>query len=57
MRFPVFLRGRLPFLLISLPLPVPVAQLPAVNIAEIGSAFIETLAFERFRQNAINILP
>ena len=34
-----------------------VAQLYVVNIADIRSAFIETLASERFHQNAVNGAP
>ena len=34
-----------------------VAKLSVVNIADIRSAFVETLASERFRQNAVDSTP
>ena len=34
-----------------------VTQLSVVNIADIRSASVETLAFERFRQNAVDGAP
>ena len=34
-----------------------VAQLSVVNIADVRSAFVETLASERFRQNAVDGAP
>ena len=34
-----------------------VAQLSVVNIADIRSTFVETLASERFHQNAVNGAP
>ena len=58
-RFLVFLSHTTPIFtyLISLPLSVPVGQLSVIKIADIRSAFIETLVSEHFHRNAIDGVP